>query len=450
VDVLIFGLGYVGLCTATSFAERGISVGGYDIDEERIEKFNDGIPYIFEERLENIMNAHSKRKDGKMVGVFDDDLMEAMKQSEIVFICVGTPSLPDKSINLKYVFDVSRTIGKCLRNIKNYKVIVLKSTVIPTTSQKVIDIIESCSNKKHGVDFGFCYNPEFLREGRAIQDTLDPDKVVIGYEYQRERDFLLNFYINKLKISKDKMFVCNYVNAEFIKYVNNSFLATKISFMNEIANICEKVAGADIKIIEKAIGMDHRISDRFLRAGIGYGGSCFPKDVNALIKFGRRKEILNDKSLLKTIQYINETQALWATNLILRDCGIEIKHKKIGILGLSFKPNTDDIRESPAIKMIEELLNFGAKVIVHDSKAMKNAKKIFSDRIKYAKHPTDVILGSDYVIVATAWDEYKEIPPITFKALMRQANLLDGRRIYNPEEMIKKGVRYFGVGYGRT
>ncbi len=442
--VAVFGLGYVGLTTALALDAAKIRVVGYDIDNDKLDKLKNKELYIHEPNLEPLIEMHN-------ISVTNDINVALQDDVKIALVCVGTPSRNDGSINLEYVFNCMEEIATSLINRDKGLLIILKSTVLPGTSEKCIAILEKISGKYHGQDFSFVMSPEFLREGSALSDTINPDKIVIGFKHDSEWDATVELYVQML-IGHDKepnydIFVgCNYVNAEFVKYANNAYLATKISFMNDLANLCEEVPGADIKMIEKALGMDHRISPYFLKAGLGYGGSCFPKDVDALIHLFENAGI--ESTLLQEVQGVNLSQRNWPEYIIRSVFANTFSNLRVGVLGLAFKPDTDDMRESPAIDIIHNLHIRGADIIAHDPEAVENAKKVLPP-ITYADDIYDVLSGADCVIVATDWKEYTHIIPRTFKKLMKRPVVIDGRRIYNPQAMLKAGIEYYGVGFGK-
>jgi len=430
MKVAVVGSGYVGLVTGVCFANFGNKVTFIDIIKEKIDKINAGIPPIYEPGLESLLKKNLKKIKGTT------SYEEGLKDVEVVFICVGTPSSSDGSINLKYIKSAAKSIGRALKNIHNYVVITVKSTVIPGTTESLIPIIEKHSGKKVGVNFGLCMNPEFLREGNAINDFLNPNKIVIG-EYDRNSgDVLVELYrswddkIPRLRV--------NIKTAEMIKYAQNAFLATKISFINEIANICEKV-GVNVDDVAYAIGLDPRISPRFLRASRGYGGSCFSKDMKALIAFANSKGY--KPRLLEEVNALNQRQPYRMIELAEEAVG-DLKAKSVGILGLAFKPDTDDIRDAPSLKIIKRLLELGSKIRVYDPQAMKNVKQIFGSRIKYCENKEECIESVDIVFIITEW---KEFCNEKFLSKIR-VPIIDGIGVINPRKAKKLGLKYYGIG----
>lgn len=413
--IAIIGAGYVGLATGIGFAEFGNEVWFYDIDDKKMDELKRGKIPIYEKGLNEYFKKNRQRIH------FAEKLHDAVRNTDIAFICVGTPTIKGR-ISLKYVKTAADEIGKVLKDKKTFYGIVIKSTVVPGTAEKVEKIIERRSGKKAGEDFGVASNPEFLREGNAMQDFLSPDRIVIGTEDEKMKKLLLALY----KPIKSKKFFTDRKTAEFIKYVSNSFLAMKISFANEIGNLCKK-EGVDVYEVMRGISLDKRISPYFLNAGIGFGGSCFPKDVKALINFGKRRGI--KLKILEKVLEVNDEQPLRAVELLTEK--MKIKGKNIGILGLSFKPETDDIRESRAIPILKALLKEGANIYAYDPKAMKNMEKLFPN-INYCRNGSEVVEKSDAIIIATEWEEFANL---NFKKKI----VIDGRRI-KAKNAIYEGV----------
>jgi len=392
MNISIIGAGYVGLVSGACFAKLKNKVICVDIDKSKIDSINNSISPIFEEGLEEILIDNKDRISAS------SDYLSSINNTEITFICVGTPSLDDGSIDLKYIKESAKSIGEVLKNKKKYHVVVVKSTVIPgTTIDVVLPILEKYSGKKAGVDFGVAMNPEFLREGAAVNEFLNPDRIVIGALDEKTNDILRNLFID---------FSCPIVEtsptaAEMIKYVSNSFLATKISFINEVGNLC-KTLGINTYEVADGIGLDSRIGRSFLDSGIGWGGSCFPKDVNALISLFNGKDVCS--KVIESAVDVNDVQPLKLIELLKHHIP-KLHGKSIGILGLSFKANTDDIRESRAIPIVDELIKEGVNIKVYDPKAMDNFRDIYPDII-YCDSAVDV-LDSDAVLIVTIWDEFK-------------------------------------------
>lgn len=441
--ISVFGLGYVGLTLSVCLANKGFKVIGVDVDIEKIKSIIRGITPFYEPSLKNKLNEALNNNSF----LCTNDYFKAVMKSSVSFICVGTPAKIDGSIDLSYVQSVSHNIGEAFKEKDGYHLIVVRSTVIPDTTESMVkQVIEDISGKTCGIYFGLCVNPEFLREGSAISDTLHPDRIIIGEYDKRSGDILENIYKEFYGEKVPSTLRTSLINAELIKYANNTFLATKISFINEIANICQKIPNTDVKTIAKALGLDTRINPKFLRAGLGWGGSCFPKDMKALIKYA---ENLNYKPiLLKAINDVNDLQPYEAIKLTKEIIG-DITGKRIAILGLSFKPNTDDIRNAVSIKIINRLLKEGAEVITYDPAAINNTKKIFGNKIKYTDSALSCITKVDCCILVTEWEEFKKLEPEAFLRNMRQPILIDGRKIYNPEEFSKK-LKFRAIGLGYT
>jgi len=442
--VSIIGAGYLGLCTATSLAYKGHKVICVDSDLRKVRRINKGNAPFYEPKLEVLLKEVLRKGYFKCV----TDYEEAIHNASITFIAVGTPSKPNGSINLRYMESSAKEIGKALEKKESYHLVVVKSTVIPGTTEKLVKTyIEKYSGRQCGVGFGLCVNPEFLREGSAIHDTLRPDRIIIGEYDKKSGDALENFYQNFYGKEIPPLIRTNIPTAELIKYANNAFLAMKISFINEVARICEKIPNVDVICIAKAIGLDKRIGPSFLGAGLGYGGSCLPKDLKALIAFSRSLDYRS--KLLTAIDNVNEKQPEKAIELCKEALG-NLKGKQIAILGLSFKPETDDIREAVSIKIIKALLKEGAEVIAYDPVAIPNARRKLGKRIYYASSSIDCIKNADCCIVVTEWDEFKKLKPEDFVQNMRNPLLIDGRRIYDPKEFSAKlKFRTIGLGISR-
>jgi UDPglucose 6-dehydrogenase len=431
MKLTIIGTGYVGLVTGTCFAELGNEVICADNDAKKIAVLEEGGMPIYEPGLEELVRKN--RKQNRLS--FSTDIESAVKASEVVFICVGTPPRDDGSADLTDIEKVSQVLAGC---INSYKLIVEKSTVPVETGEWVERTINMF--KKEGMDFDVASNPEFLREGSAVEDFMKPDRVVVGVESKRAEEILRELY----KPLDTKIVVTNIKGAEIIKHASNSFLATKISFINALSNICEKV-GADVSEVAEGIGMDHRINTHFLKAGIGFGGSCFPKDLKAFIHISEKLGYPFD--LLKEVETINEMQKYMAINKI-KNMLWNLPDKAIGVWGLSFKPNTDDIRSAPSIDIINRLLEEDAKIRVYDPVAMEKAKAELGDRVTYSGDAYEAVTGGDCVILMTEWNEFKEVDWQRVKGLMKQPIVLDGRNIYDPEKLKSMGFKYAGIGRG--
>jgi len=438
-NISVVGTGYVGLCTAVGFASKGYKVITSTHDQEKASLINRGIPPFYEPGLKDLLQ--NTVKDGYLKCVQNRE--EAILNTDITFIAVATPKQPDGNIDLQYIKESACEIGEALKKKNSYHLVVVKSTVVPGTSEGVVKpAIEKHSDKRCGDAFGLCMSPEFLREGSAVEDTLYPDRIVIGEYNSKSGDILESLYKEFYNENLPPIVRTTLSTAELIKYANNAFLATKISFINTIANLCKKIPKADVTTVAKAIGMDKRISPLFLNAGLGYGGSCFPKDVKALIAYS--KSLGYDPKILNAVEEVNATQPLRAVELALEMLG-GLKEKRIALLGLAFKPDTDDMREAVSIKIINELLEEGVYVVAYDPKAVRNAKEIFGNRIYYASSEIECIKGTDCCIIVTEWDEFKRLKPEDFIQNMRQACVIDGRRIYDPEKFNAK-LKFIGVG----
>ena len=439
--ISIVGTGYVGLCTAAGFASKGYEVIASTRDSEKASLVNLGIPPFYEPGLEGLLKKVVDK--GNLRCVVGRE--EAILDTDITFIAVATPSNPDGSINLQHIADSAQDIGEVLSKKGAYHLIVVKSTVVPGTTQNLVkSALEKFSNARCGLDFGLCMNPEFLREGSAVHDTFHPDRIVIGEYDRKSGDILEALYKDFYSNGVPPIVRTNLPTAELIKYASNSFLATKISFVSQIANLCQKIPGADVVKVAEAVGLDHRIGSHFLKAGLGYGGSCFPKDVKALISYS--EGLGYSPVLLKAVEAVNEAQPLQALSLAKRLMS-DVKGKRIAILGLAFKPNTDDIREAVSIKLIEALLKEGARIVAYDPAAMVNVKRVLGDRIEYASSAIECICGSDGCIIATEWDEFKNLKAEDFIENMATPTLIDGRRIYDPETFGRK-MRFAAIGLG--
>ncbi len=425
MKISVIGTGYVGTVSAACFADLGHEVICVDIDKSKIDKINAGIPPIYEEELSELLEKNAGKR---LSATSDYDF--AVKNTGVSFICVGTPSDPGGNIDLGIVKAASANLGDSLGKKKDYHVVVVKSTVVPETTEKVVlPIIEEHSGKHIG-EFGIAMNPEFLREGKAVHDFLHPDKVVVGSIDKRSGDIVASLYSGlECEVTRT-----NLRTAEMIKYANNAFLATKISFSNEIGNICKKI-GIDTYEVMKAIGKDFRIGPHFLNAGAGFGGSCFPKDVKALIS--KAKEIGYEPQLLNSVIEINDRQPIMVVRLLKDKLG-SIIGKKISVLGLAFKNDTDDIRESRSIHVIKELLDNGARVSAYDPMANDNMRKIISN-IEYHTSAKDALRGADACLIMTEWDEFRSLDK-EFDVMKRKI-VIDGRHMLSQG----KGVDYAGL-----
>jgi len=435
MNLAIVGSGYVGLVTGACFSELGNKVYCVDNDTKKISRLKKGIIPIYEPGLEELININVKKKRL----IFTTSIKEAVKNSEVIFIAVGTPSLENGEADLTGIENVARNIAA---NMTDYRLIVEKSTVPVETGKWVKHTLQTYIKRK--IKFDVASNPEFLREGQAINDFMHPDRVVIGLESKRAREILTNLY----KPLDTNLVITDIASAELIKHASNSFLATKISFINAVARICDKV-GADVVEVAKGMGLDKRIGPSFLNAGIGYGGSCFPKDLDAFIKISEKLNY--DFGLLNAVKEINESQKRFFLNKI-KDTLWIIKDKTIGMLGVSFKPNTDDIRNAPSIEIINNLLQEGAKIKIYDPQSMDKIEEIVegisgkNKKIKLCKDSYDACRDSDCLLIITEWDEFKELDFLKIKKLLKRPLIIDGRNIYDPEMLRNLGFTYVGIG----
>ncbi|MEF3254213.1 MAG: UDP-glucose/GDP-mannose dehydrogenase family protein [Deferribacterales bacterium] len=436
--IAVIGTGYVGLVTGACLAEFGMFVTCVDIDEKKIEMLKNGKIPIFEPGLDDIVNKNSK--EGRLS--FTTNIAEAVKNNLVIFIAVGTPSKEDGSADLRYVEAAARTIAE---NMNGYKVIVNKSTVPVGTGQYVKKIIKSIVGDK--IRFDVVSNPEFLREGAAVNDFLRPDRIVIGAESDEAIAIMKDVY-SAHYLNEAPFVITNIETAEMIKYASNAFLATKVTFINEIANLCELV-GADVHKVAKGMGMDGRIGPKFLHPGPGYGGSCFPKDTRALSYIAQSHGY--KFKIVDTVIQVNEEQKKRMVDKILKLLNIERKDGCLNgftfaILGLAFKPNTDDMRESPSITIINELLKMGATVKAFDPEAMKNSKEYFGNRIIYCNGEYEAVENADCLVIVTEWNQFRKLDMEKIKRLMKGNNLADLRNIYEPQKMKSLGFNYTSVG----
>jgi len=431
MNIAVVGTGYVGLVTGTCLAETGNNVICVDINQEKVKKLQDGVIPIYEPHLDTLF--HRNTKAGRLS--FTTNLENAIENAKIIFLALPTPPGEDGSADLSYVLGVANDLGKL---IKDYKVIVDKSTVPVGTSEKV----RAAVAKNAKVEFDIVSNPEFLREGFAVDDFLKPDRVIIGASSDKARKTMEELYRPYVRQGNPVIFM-DEKSAELTKYAANAFLATKITFMNEIANLCEKL-GADVDMVRMGIGSDARIGKRFLFPGIGYGGSCFPKDVMALAKSAA--EANYDFSLLTSVMSVNEKQKTIIIPKIKTYFDNDLKGKHFAVWGLAFKPDTDDIREAPALYVIEELLKAGATVTAHDPEAMGNVRKIFGEKIKFANDPYEALQNADALIIATEWRLFRTPDFDMISSGLKNKVIFDGRNLYALDQMKKLGYYYCSIG----
>ena len=430
----IIGLGFVGLTLTSFLGSKGHKIIAIDSDESKLKKISSGKIPFYEQGLEKLLKKSLKHNIS-----FSLDVNDAVNNCKIIFVTVGTPQKKNGKIDLTMIKSVFQQIGKNLKNVRNDPVIVIKSTILPETTQKMIRILEQKSKKKNGKDFGVINNPEFLQETQAVRDTQKPHIIVIGGKKDKFFSRLKNLY--KKLHPKIPIIETNSQTSELIKYANNSFLATKISFINQIASICESIPNANVDDVAKSIGLDPRIGSLFLNAGPGYGGSCLPKDIKAIINFSTKLGI--KPSLFQAVESINKNQLEKIFKILKNSVG-KVEGKTIAILGLAFKSNTDDVRDSVSIKLIHKLLEKGAIVKAHDPRAIKNAKSIFGMKIKYSESIRNTLSNSDCAIIVTPWNEYSKIGKNDIK-MMKKRIIIDTRRI-----LINKNLdlKYFGFGLG--
>ena len=431
MDICVIGTGYVGLVAGTCLADIGNNVVCVDSDEEKIKKLQNAQIPIYEPGLEELISFNTK--DGRLK--FSCDLENAVKNSEVCFITVGTPQFDDGSCDLTAVYSVVKDIAKYMNG---YKVIVNKSTVPVGTIEKISEILKS--NTKF--DFDLVYNPEFLKQGAAVDDFLSPDRIIIGAESKRAISTMQEIYSPFMRTA-NRIILMDIKSAEMTKYAANAFLATKISFINEISNICEKV-GADIEMVRVGISTDNRIGKQFLFPGIGYGGSCFPKDVNSLISTAEKLGC--DNGILKAVNNTNMLQRNLFVEKILKYYNGDIQNKTFGVWGLAFKPKTNDMREAPAITIINMLLEKGAKIKAFDPKALSNAKKILGEKITYTSSAYEALECVDALLLLTEWNEFRFPDTEKMKKVMNSAVIFDGRNQYNRERMLHQGFAYMSIG----
>lgn len=436
MKITIVGSGYVGLVTGACFAETGVDVTCVDVNHEKIEGLKKGVIPIYEPGLEQLIDRNVMKERLH----FTTNLKDSLQGCEVVFIAVGTPPDEDGSADLKYVLAVAHEVGQ---HATGYLAVVTKSTVPVGTARKVREAVAEEFSRR-GVSFGFdvVSNPEFLKEGNAIDDFLKPDRIVVGVESDEAAALMKRLY-TPFVLNGHPIIMMDIPSAEMTKYAANAMLATKISFMNDIANLCE-IVGADVNMVRKGIGSDNRIGNKFIYPGIGYGGSCFPKDVKALIRTG--KENHHKLEILQAVEDVNERQKMVLFQKAFKFFEGDLTDRTFGIWGLSFKPQTDDMREAPAIVIVENLLQHGARVKVYDPVAMKEARHHFGERVEYCKGPYEAIIDADALMLLTEWPEFRLPDFKAIEKLMRGSSIFDGRNIYDSAEMLQLGFNYFSIG----
>ncbi|HHT9113304.1 MAG: UDP-glucose/GDP-mannose dehydrogenase family protein [Planctomycetes bacterium] len=431
MKICCIGCGYVGLVAATCLADMGNDIISVDIDKNKVNNLKKGIIPIYEPGLKDILDRNAREKRI----TYSTNIKEGIQKSEVIFIAVGTPPDSNNCADISAITSVAENIG---RHMNGYKIIVNKSTAPVGTLEKIGKVIESAQNKP--IKYDLVSNPEFMREGEAIKDFTNPDRIVIGVQSEKAKRIMASIYSGISRTDKPIMFT-DLRSAELIKYASNAMLATRISFMNEMAQLCEYVGG-DIKAIAKGMGLDSRIGPRFLQAGIGYGGSCFPKDVKALAQIMKLNGI--EPRILTAVDEVNELQK---SSLIhkIKKLVPHLRGKSIAIWGLAFKPKTDDMREAPSITIIRQLQELGVKIKAFDPEAQQNARKIFKN-ITYRNDPYSALKGCDALVIVTEWNEFRDLELKKVKQLLKHPNVIDGRNIYEPHEMKKLGFNYICVG----
>ncbi|MCS7094724.1 MAG: UDP-glucose/GDP-mannose dehydrogenase family protein [Thaumarchaeota archaeon] len=438
--ISVVGLGYVGLTVAAVLASKGFKVIGVDTDEEKVSEVSLGRCPVHEPGLDVLVRRSVRRHNLSATTDYN-----AIRETSVTFITVGTPSSNDGGIDLSYIQSASRSIGESLSGKRERHLVVVKSTVVPGTTQRVIvPTLESSSNHRVGESLFVCVNPEFLREGSAVKDMLHPDRLVLGDAGDGSSNLLLNLYKVLYRKKMPPVLKTNYVNAELIKYANNVFLATRISLINEFANLCQLIPGADVNVVAQGIGLDERIGPHFLRAGIGFGGSCFPKDLRAIITLSR--ELGHDPELIRVTYEVNERRPGVVIKMA-EDLLGDLKGRRVAILGLAFKPNTDDVREAPALKLVKLFAEKKAEVKAYDPVAGENAKRVLGNAVTIVDSIEECLRGADLCVLATEWDEFRALRPEHFIGFMREPVLIDGRRIYDPKEFSSK-MRFRAIGLG--
>jgi UDPglucose 6-dehydrogenase len=444
-SVSILGTGFIGLCSAACFADKDIKVLASTHNTKKAQMINDGIAPFFEANLQEMMDDIKKKKPELLQCITDP--IKAVLDTDISMITQGTPMREDKSIDLSYIESTAKEIGEALKQKDKYHLVVVRSTVVPGTTRNLVNkIINEVSGKEPGKDYGLCMQPEFLAEGRSIEDTLHPDRIVIGEFDEKSGTMLQEFYeyFYGKHLKNCPILRMNLESAELVKYGNNCLLSTKISYANEFANFAELVPNVDIVQVMKGVGLDYRINHRFLGAGVGFGGACFHKDVNAIKAWSKSQGYTS--RLLEAVLGINDDQAIHIVDVAEELAG-KLAGKKVTLLGLAFKPGTDDMRQAPSIRVINELIKRGiTDIIGFDPKAKETAKEVFGEKVKYADSIEEALKESECALIITDWDEFKNLKPEDFKKHMKTPNLIDGRRIYN-YKTFNKSLPFRALGH---
>jgi len=436
MKIAIVGTGYVGLVTGTCFAEMGTEVFCVDVDAKKIDNLKNGIIPIYEPGLEEMV--HRNQQAGRLH--FTTDLAACLNEVEVLFSAVGTPPDEDGSADLRYVMEVAHTVGQ---HINKHLLVVTKSTVPVGTARKVRQAIQEELDKRHvQIEFDVASNPEFLKEGAAVKDFMSPDRVVVGVESTRAEDLMTRLY-RPFLLNNFRVIFMDVPSAEMTKYAANAMLATRISFMNDIANLCE-IVGADVNMVRKGIGADVRIGTRFLYAGCGYGGSCFPKDIKALIRTAQTNNY--HMRILEAVEEVNETQKSILFRKLYQYYKGDLNGKRIALWGLAFKPETDDMREAPSLVLIDKLLSAGAEVFVYDPVAMEETRRRIGDKVHYGNDIYDTVVDADALMIVTEWKEFRLPSWVAIKKLMNSPIVLDGRNIYDTKELEENGFIYHCIG----
>jgi len=436
MKIVVIGTGYVGLVTGTCFAEVGVDVTCVDIDQKKIDNLHKGILPIYEPGLEEMVHRNTEKKRLH----FSTSVQENIQGAEVAFIAVGTPPDEDGSADLKYVLGVASDIGK---HMQKPLVVVTKSTVPVSTAEKVRKAIQAELDKRHAkIDFYVASNPEFLKEGAAIEDFMKPDRIVVGTDRAEAEEIMRKLY-KPFLLNGHPIIFMDIPSAEMTKYAANAMLATKISFMNDIANLCE-IMGADVNMVRKGIGSDARIGTKFIYPGVGYGGSCFPKDVKAIIKTA--KENKYTMRVLTAVEEVNEAQKEVLFNKVRTHFNNDLKGKTFALWGLSFKPKTDDMREAPSLVIIEKLLKAGAGVVAYDPVAMHEAQRILGDTISYTTDMYDTLNNTDALLIVTEWPEFRSPDFVEISKRLNNKVIFDGRNIFDPKDMKAAGIDYYCIG----